>query len=84
MRSLFYGSGQEIKPGDTVQLLGAPGEVEFVAAGVTGDPDVDWRLTQFPNGGIMVKTVKFGSMFVEADGIGEDLEFVAPSQRESG
>jgi hypothetical protein len=75
----FYRSGEEIKPGDHVSLHGEPGEIEFIAD-PANDPE-DWYVTEY-GGGIMIREPKvFGSLFINANGIGnyEDLDFVSRS-----
>ena len=39
-----YQSGEEIRKGDRVLFHGEPGEIEFVAEKLVGDPAVDWDL----------------------------------------
>ena len=59
-----YKTGEELKKGDRVLLHGEPGEVEFVAEELTGDPAMDWYVKEF-GGGVMVREPKyFGSCFL--------------------
>lgn len=77
MTSFSYGTGQQVNVGDLITYHGEPGHVQFVVAGPTGDPSLDWYLTQFPGGGVMIEAEGFGSVFLRADDIGEEVEFVA-------
>jgi hypothetical protein len=76
-----YQSGEEVKPGDRIRYHGEPGEVEFIVADRSGDPQRDWYLGQFPGGGFMIIANGFGGVFVGESDIDEDLEFVARSGR---
>lgn len=75
MTTHHYITGEEIRSGDQVLLHGEPGEVEFVIASKTGDPDMDWYLNEHPDGGIMIKAASFGSVFLSS--IDERLKFVS-------
>ncbi|MGA7855107.1 MAG: hypothetical protein WCA15_17420 [Candidatus Acidiferrales bacterium] len=74
---IYYDSGEEILKGDRVLFHGAPGEIEFVVDGLTGDPAMDWYVEEF-GGGVMVLEPKyFGAAFLAASDGKEDLIFVS-------
>jgi hypothetical protein len=77
MSSFTYQSGDEVRAGDRILYHGQPGEVEFVVATKSGDPALDWYLDQYPGGGFMITAVEFGSVFLTADNIDDDLQFVS-------
>ena len=57
---LRYWSGEEIRKGDPVRFHGEPGEIEFVAKTIRGDPLADWSLeTNGP--GVMIIEPKFAA-----------------------
>jgi hypothetical protein len=80
MKRFKYSSGQAVKPGDQILYYGEPGQVEFVAAGRTGDPSRDWYIDQYPGGGFMIATRGFGSVFLAESDTDEDLAFVSRSR----
>lgn len=41
-----YQSGEEIRKGDKVLFHGEPGEIEFVADKLVGDPAMDWHMRE--------------------------------------
>jgi hypothetical protein len=45
-----YKSGMDIRCGDRVKLHVSPGVVQFVVAGRTGDPAVDWSFEGYDDG----------------------------------
>jgi hypothetical protein len=73
----LYRTGEEIRPGDRILYAGDPGEVEFVVTATTGDPAMDWYLEEFPGGGFMINTSKFGRVFLDDPKKNEDLQFVS-------
>lgn len=72
-----YASGEEIRKGDHITYHGEQGEVEFVVAGLSGDPALDWYAKEFPGGGVMINATGFGSVFLGADDIDETLELTS-------
>jgi hypothetical protein len=75
--TLMYRTGEEIQKGDRVLYDGEPGEIEFVADQLVGDPAMDW-FVQEHGGGVMVLVPKvFGSVFVHDPQAEEDLVFVS-------
>ena len=70
-----YSSGQEILAGDRIVYTHSSGEVEFVITGVTGDPSMDWYLTQHPKGCFMIDTIATGPILMGEPV--EDLAFVS-------
>lgn len=46
----------------------------------TGDPAMDWHLTHSPNGGIMIKTIEMGRVFLESEDPDLDLVSRAPAK----
>jgi hypothetical protein len=69
-----YRSGEEIKAGDRVLFHGEPGEIEFVAAALSGDAAMDWYVEEYGAGIMVVEPKFFGRAFVHT---GEDLRFVS-------
>jgi len=76
VRSLEYSNGKRIEPGDRVVYRGEPGEVEFVVFKEGDHAQASWYLEQFPGGGVMVTSAPFGSVFVGAGDVKEDVVFV--------
>jgi hypothetical protein len=73
----FYNSREEIEAGDRVRYHDADAEIEFVADHLTGDPGIDWYITEL-GGGVMVREPKFfGSVFITETANDVDLVFVA-------
>jgi predicted RNase H-like HicB family nuclease len=72
---LKYQSGEEIMRGDQILYHGEPGEIDFVATGLTGDEALDWYMYEF-GGGLSIKP---HSVFIDAESLPdtEDLEFVS-------
>jgi hypothetical protein len=75
MRQFSYCTGQDVRAGDLITYHGESGHVQFVVAGSTGDPSLDWYLDQFPGGGVMIEAEGFGSVFLRSDDIDEELQF---------
>jgi hypothetical protein len=82
--SFSYGTGQEVRVGDLITYHGESGHVQFVVAEPTGDPSLDWYLAQFPGGGVMIEAEGFGSVFLRADDIDEEVEFVSRATGKEG
>jgi len=70
-----YQSGEEIRKGDRVLLHGEPGEIQLVAVRLTGDPELDWYVTECGGGVMVVEPKAFGRLFLTK--IDEDLAFVS-------
>jgi hypothetical protein len=73
---LKYLSGEEIRVGDLITYAGESGIVEFVITEKSGDPSMDWYIDEF-GGGIMIRAVRFGNLFIDDIENTEDLEFVS-------
>ncbi|HEY1755914.1 MAG TPA: hypothetical protein VGG72_10995 [Bryobacteraceae bacterium] len=78
--SIFYQSGEQVRTGDKIVYGGSPGQVEYVVEVPTGDPAMDWHLTHSPNGGIMIKTIEMGRVFLESEDPDLDLVSRAPAK----
>lgn len=61
---------------DRIRYAGEPGEVEFVADPDVVDETTAWYLEEHGTG-CMIKTEKWGSMFLYPTEDDEDLELVA-------
>jgi hypothetical protein len=72
-----YQSGEEIKKGDRVIFHGEPGEIEFVADKLTGDPAIDWYVQEYGGGVMIVERKVFGRVFQTVTENQEDLVLVA-------
>jgi hypothetical protein len=72
-----YRSGEQIRTGDKIRYHGEPGEVEFVADRVSGDPESDWYVTEYGGGVGLTVPKSFGSVFLCTTVDDEDLEFVS-------
>jgi len=75
---LRYQSGEEIKKGDRVLFHREHGQIDLVAAELTGEPENDWHMREH-GGGIMILEGVQGHTFIPAGQISEceDLEFVS-------
>ena len=73
----MYQSGQEIKKGDRVIFHGEPGEIEFVADKLVGDPAADWYVRELGGGVMIVEPKFFGHVFLRDTDEAEDLIFVS-------
>jgi hypothetical protein len=71
-----YQSGEEIMQGDYVTFHGAPGEIEFVAEKLVGDPTLDWYVREFGGGVMVVDKVAGATLMHDTEGA-EDLVFVS-------
>ena len=69
---LRYKSGDEIRPGDVVELHGKPGKIEFVIEGKQDDPAKNWYFAEFGRGIMISESPEFGSLFIAADEIHEN------------
>jgi hypothetical protein len=78
-----YQSGEEIKKGDRVLFHGEPGEIEFVADVLTGDPAMDWHIVESGGGVMVIEPKFFGRAFLSDPGDDEDLEFVSRTDDKS-
>ena len=59
-----YQSGEEIKKGDHVLFHGEPGEIEFVADALIGDPAMDWYVEEHGGGVMVIEPKYFGQAFL--------------------
>lgn len=84
MKGLNYLSGETVNPGDRITYHGEEGCVEFVVTGQTEDPELKYYAKEFPGGGFMIEAAGFGRVFLTADDIDEDLEFVSRGDRSQG
>lgn len=75
--TIVYSNGESIEPGDRVVYRDQAGSVEFVISGVDDHSQASWYLQQFPGGGVMVMVPVFGSVFIDAQEVKEELVFVA-------
>ena len=71
-----YQSGEEIKKGDRVLFHGEPGEIEFVADALIGDPAMDWYVEEQGGGVMIIEPKYFGRAFLRETHT-EDLVFVS-------
>jgi hypothetical protein len=71
-----YESGEEIKKGDHVLFHGEPGEIEFVADALIGDPAMDWYVEKQGGGVMVIEPKYFGRAFLRETHT-EDLVFVS-------
>ena len=69
-----YLSGEEVRAGDRITYDGEPGEVEFLAAEITGNPETDWYVEEH-SPGFMITAKRFGSVYLSE--VDEDLVFVS-------
>jgi hypothetical protein len=60
---VHYQSGEEIKKGDRVLFHGEPGEIEFVADALIGDPAMDWYIEEKGGGVMVIEPKHFGRAF---------------------
>ena len=72
-----YQSGEEIRKGDRVLFHGEPGEIEFVAEKLVGDPIADWNIKENGPGVMIVEPKVFGHVYIRDTENNEDLEFVS-------
>ena len=72
-----YQSGEEIRKGDRVLFHGEPGEIEFVAEKLVGDPIADWNIKENGPGVMIVEPKFFGHVYIRDTENNEDLEFVS-------
>jgi hypothetical protein len=79
-----YQSGEEIMQGDQVTFHGEPGEIEFVAEQLVGDPAMDWYVQEL-GGGVMILNPKVsGRTFMHDTEEAEDLVFVSRKRDAKG
>jgi hypothetical protein len=75
-----YQSGEEIKKGDRVLFHGEPGEIEFVADALIGDPAMDWYVEEHGGGVMVIEPKYFGQAFLTETQTEEDLVFVSRAE----
>ena len=75
-----YQSGEEIKKGDRVLFHGEPGEIEFVADTLIGDPAMDWYVEEHGGDVMVIETKYFGQAFLTETQTAEDLVFVSRAE----
>ena len=78
-----YQSGEEIKKGDRVLFHGEPGEIEFVADALIGDPAMDWYVEEHGGGVMVIEPKCFGRAFLTETHTAEDLVFVSRAETEN-
>lgn len=78
-----YQSGEEIREGDRVLFHGEPGEIEYVAEALTGDPAIDWNLKYNGPGVMILEPRFFGRVYLRDSEDAEDLAFVSRKQNET-
>jgi hypothetical protein len=76
-RCFRYQSGEEIRKGERIRYHEDPGEVEFVANRLTGDPESDWYVTEHGGGVGLLVPKSFGRVFLTSTDDDEDLEFIS-------
>jgi hypothetical protein len=79
-RIVKYQSGEEIRRGDRVLFHGEPGEIEFVADKLIGDPAVDWNITENGPGVMILEPKYFGRAYIRDTEDDEDLVFISRSE----
>ena len=72
-----YQSGEEIQRGDRVLFHDEPGEIEFVAEELIGDPAMDWYVEELGGGVMVIEPKCFGRAFLTETHTDEDLVFVS-------
>ena len=79
MNRVLYPSGDEVKPGDRIDIDGEPGQHRVCDH--RGDRRTSEGLVpgEFPAGGVMLTATGFGSVFLSGSAIDEDLELIARS-----
>jgi hypothetical protein len=77
---LKYKSGEAIQVGDRVEYEGVPAEVEFIVSEDEADPALAWYRGQFGSGVMLADQGVFGSVFVSADDLTEDVLFVSRAE----
>ena len=75
-----YQSGEEIKKGDRVLFHSEPGEIEFVADALIGDPAMDWYVQEHGGGVMVIEPKCFGRAFLTETHTAEDLVFVSRAE----
>ena len=74
-----YESGEEIKKGDRVLFHDEPGEIEFVADALIGDPAMDWYVEEHGGGVMVIEPKYFGHAFLTETHI-DHLVFVSRAE----
>ena len=72
-----YKSGEEIRTGDRALFHGEPAEIAFVVERLTGDPAMDWYMSEQGPGIMVLEPKRFGHVFVRSTENREDLRLVA-------
>jgi hypothetical protein len=75
-----YQSGEKIQKGDKVLFHGEPGQIEFVAEKLTGDPKMDWYVEEHGPGVMILEPKAFGRVFIRDTEHVEDLILVSRSE----
>jgi hypothetical protein len=73
----FYQSGDQIKQGDRITYHGESGEIEFVVDTIAGDSALDWYVTEYGGGVMIVEAKVFGKVFIHDTENEEDLILIA-------
>jgi len=69
-RTGCYRTGEAVEPGDVVEYLGEKCTVEFsIFEPVEGDEAMNWFLTEFPGGGVMLESPSCGRVFIGQDAL---------------
>jgi hypothetical protein len=63
MMGFHYQSGEEAQVGDCIKYHGEVGQVELVATELTGNPEIDWYVQEYPPGSILIFAENFGQFF---------------------
>jgi len=72
-----YKSGEEIRKGDRVLFHGEPGEIEFVAEKLIGDPAMDWHVKEHGPGVMVLEPKSFQRAFICDTENAEDLQLLS-------
>jgi hypothetical protein len=62
---------------------GEPGEIEFVADALIGDPAMDWYVQEHGGGVMVIEPKCFGRAFLTETHTAEDLVFVSRAETEN-
>jgi hypothetical protein len=74
---IYCDSAEEILQGDGGLFHGAPGEIEVVVDGLTGDSAMAWYVEQFGGGAMILEPKHFGAGFLAASEGKESPTFVS-------
>jgi hypothetical protein len=75
-----YKSGEEIRKGDKVLFHGEPGEIEFIADKLIGDPAMDWHMKEQGPGVMVLEPKRYGHAYLRDTENAEDLVLVSRSE----